>query len=577
MGNIKSLDTLRHSAAHIMAAAVQELFPESKLAIGPAIENGFYYDFEINKTLTPKDLTNIELKMIEIVKKDYPFIHLSVPRTNVIKKLKTKMEKYKLEIISTIEENSLSMYQCGSFIDLCKGPHINKTGDLKYFKLLSVAGAYWRGDENREQLQRIYGTAFFTEKDLTTYLNQMLQAKKRDHRMLGKLLDLFSINSNIGGGLILWHPKGTIIKKTIEHYLEQLHISNSYELISTPHIASDKLFNISGHLQTYNEYMFAPMQIENNPYRIKPMNCPMHLTIYKNKLHSYRDLPIRYAELGTVYRFEKSGVLYGLLRVRGFTQDDGHIIVSPQDLEDEILTTFNMTINCLATFGFKEYKVYLATKPEKNYVGNLKDWLLAEQSIQNVLNRIHYPYEIDQGGGAFYGPKIDIKIKDAVGRLWQCSTIQVDFNLTERFDIYYIDSSGRKKRPFMIHRALIGSIERFIGILLEHYEGKLPLWLSPIQVTILNISKEQINYCKELLKKLQNHGIRANFNYKNANIGYKIRDSINQKIPYILIIGKQEQSKNMVSMRNTKTNKTFELMNIDTILSMLQDEINYKH
>jgi threonyl-tRNA synthetase len=574
---ISDIEVLRHSAAHIMAYAVKELFPNSKLAIGPSIENGFYYDFEIIRPLTPKDLIKIENIMKEIIKKNYKFIHLSLPRKLVINKFNKNNENYKLEIISTIAGNDdLSIYQCGNFVDLCKGPHIISTGQLKYFKLLSVAGAYWRGDEKRQQLQRIYGTAFLTQQSLTTYLNNILEAKKRDHRVYGKDLDLFSINDSIGGGLVLWHPKGTIIKKIIETYWEKLHIYNSYKLVSTPHITSDKLFSISGHLQTYSEHMFAPMQIEGNPYRIKPMNCPMHLAIYKTKLHSYRDLPIRYAELGTVYRFEKSGVLYGLLRVRGFTQDDGHIIVTPFDLENEILKTFNMAINCLTTFGFKEYKIYLATRPESNYVGKLQDWDIAQGSIENVLNKINCKYEIDQGGGAFYGPKIDIKIKDAIGRLWQCSTIQVDFNLPERFDIYYIDKNGLKQRPYMIHRALMGSLERFIGIILEHYAGQLPLWLSPIQVIILNISQEQKNYCDIIYKKLKDNNIRMLLNDHNFTIGYKIRESIQQKIPYIIIIGNNEKKLKLISVRRTRDNKNLGTMTVNMFINMLKTEIHNK-
>jgi threonyl-tRNA synthetase len=575
--NTIAIDILRHSAAHIMAAAIKILFPDCKLAIGPSIANGFYYDVKVASPLTSQDLIQIERKMKEIVDKNYPFISLSLPRQIVIDKFHKNNEKYKLEIISQIPgDDNLSMYQCGDFIDLCKGPHINSTGELKYFKLLSIAGAYWRGDEKKDQLQRIYGTAFFTQQDMKEYLDNILEARKRDHRVFGKYLDLFSINDNVGGGLILWHPKGATLKRIIENYWEDLHICNSYELVSTPHITSDKLFSISGHLQTYSDYMFAPMQIEGNPYRIKPMNCPMHLAIYKTKLHSYKDLPIRYAELGTVYRFEKSGVLYGLLRVRGFTQDDGHIIVSPNNLENELITTFKMAIDCLTTFGFKEYQIYLATRPEKNYVGNLQDWDTAQRSIENVLNKTNYKYEVDIGGGAFYGPKIDIKIKDAIGRLWQCSTIQVDFNLPERFDIYYIDINGKKKRPYMIHRALMGSLERFIGILLEHYAGKLPLWLSPIQVAILNVSDEQKDYCKLISTKLQSKNIRIFANDSHGTIGYKIRETTHQKIPYIIIIGKHEQSLNLISVRRTRDNKNLGPITINTFIDMLQTEISNK-
>lgn len=565
----KSLDTLRHSASHIMAAAVLELFPETKVAIGPSIEDGFYYDFDRSAPFTPEDLAKIEEKMKEIIKADEPFIRSTMPKEDAIKDFKAKGEKYKAEIASEIEDDEVSIYKSGTFTDLCRGPHVASTGEVHNFKLLSVAGAYWRGDSSREMLQRIYGTAFFTKEELEDYLKKAEEAQKRDHRKLGKELDLFSVNDAVGGGLILWHPKGALLRDIIETNWKKFHLDNDYELLMTPHIASEELFAISGHLQTYSENMYAPMEIEGKPYRVKPMNCPMHLMIYKTKLHSYRELPIKYAELGTVYRFEKSGVLHGLLRVRGFTQDDGHIIVQPELLEEEVITAFQMAINMLKMFGFEEYEIYLATRPEKKYVGEVENWNKAEASLENALKKTGYKYEVDAGGGAFYGPKIDIKIKDAIGRLWQCSTIQFDFNLPERFDIYYIDKEGKKARPYMIHRALMGSLERFIGVVLEHYAGALPLWLSPVQVAVANINENQFEYCKELLNSLKKEGIRAVFDDRNEKIGHKIRENAMQKIPYIAVVGDKEKDSASVAVR-ARGNKDLGVLKIEEFINLVQ-------
>ena len=571
----KNLSILRHSTSHLMAAAVLELFPGTKVAIGPSIEEGFYYDFDRKEPFTVEDLSKIEEKMHELAKKDDVFICKPVKKADAIKLFEEKGEKYKKELAEAIADDTVTFYQSGNFTDLCRGPHIKSTGEIKYFKLLSVAGAYWRGDSSREQLQRIYGTAFFTKQELDEYLKKLEEAAKRDHRKLGKELDLFSINDAVGGGLILWHPKGALLRNTIENQWKQFHLNNGYDLLSTPHIASEELFAISGHLQTYSENMYASMEIEGKPYRVKPMNCPMHLMIYKTKLHSYRELPIRYAELGTVYRYEKSGVLHGLMRVRGFTQDDGHVIVQPELLEEEVLTVFKMAIDCLKMFGFNEYKIYLATRPEKKYVGSIDKWNDAEKSLENALKKTGYNYEIDAGGGAFYGPKIDIKIKDAIGRLWQCSTIQFDFNLPERFDIYYIDKEGKKVRPYMIHRALMGSFERFIGVLLEHYAGALPIWLSPVQVSILNISLEQEQYCLDVFKKLKEAGIRVNFDDRNEKIGHKIRENAMQKIPYLLVVGGKEIQNNSVAVR-ARGNKDLGIMTIDKFIELIKEDIKNK-
>ena len=571
MEDKKSLDVLRHSAAHIMAAAVAELFPGTKVAIGPSIKDRFYYDFDRKEPFTPDDLVKIEEKMKEIARENHPFVRSSMPKDEAIKVFQAKGEKYKSEIASQIDDDKVSMYQSGDFTDLCKGPHIASTGELRYFKLLSVAGAYWRGDSLREQLQRIYGTAFLTKQDLEEYLIKIEEAQKRDHRKLGKELDLFSVNEDVGGGLVLWHPKGALLRDIIESYWKKFHIESGYDFLLTPHIASEELFKISGHLQTYSENMYAHMEIENKPYRIKPMNCPMHLMIYKTSLHSYRELPIRYAELGTVYRFEKSGVLHVLMRVRGFTQDDGHVIVAPEQLEEEMLRVFNMAVDCLKTFGFSEYKIYLATRPENKYVGKVEDWEKAQASIKNALEKTGYDYEVDEGGGAFYGPKIDIKIKDAIGRLWQCSTIQFDFNLPERFDISYVDSTGKKARPYMIHRALLGSLERFVGVLLEHYAGALPLWLSPVQVVIANINEEQCEYCVGLLQQLKQNGIRVVFDDKNEKIGHKIRDHAMQKIPYIVVVGNKEKDTTSVAVR-ARGNKDLGVMTVDNFISLIKEK-----
>jgi threonyl-tRNA synthetase len=569
--NNELLNMLRHSASHIMAAAVVEIFPETKIAIGPFIENGFYYDFYRNIPFTKFDLLKIEEKMKDIVQKNYSFEQFFIEKEEAINNFQLKGEKYKIEIASKIDSDKVSIYKTGNFYDLCKGPHVKSTGELKFFKLLYIASAYWKGDSSNEQLQRIYGTAFFSKYDLDLYLTNIEEIKKRDHRRIGKDLDLFSIDETIGSGLILWHNNGSIIRDIIETFWKKLHIKNGYDLVNTPHIASEKLFEISGHIQTYNDNMYSSIEIEKKPYRIKPMNCPMHLMIYKKKLHSYKDLPIKYAELGTVYRFERSGVLHGLMRVRGFTQDDGHIIVTDNQLEKEILIVFNLAIKCLKAFGFNEYKICLATRPKEKYIGEEKDWVIAEKSLKNTLEQTGYDYEIDTGGGAFYGPKIDIKVKDVFGRLWQCTTIQFDFNLPKRLGITYIDSSGKKKQPYIIHRALFGSLERFIGLILEHYDGSLPLWISPIQVAILNISEKQSDFCLMLKNKFSDNDIRNIFDNSNEKIGFKIRSNSIKKIPYIVVIGDKEKNSNSISVRIRNEKKNFN-MSIDKFISIIKEK-----
>jgi len=575
MENKIELEKLRHSTSHVMAQAVLELFPGTKLAIGPAIEDGFYYDFNSPQTFLPEDLEKIEQKMKEIVKNDYKFTSREMSKEEAKKFFGERNEKYKVELLENIPDEKVTLYQDGDFIDLCRGPHIESTKQIKHFKLLSVAGAYWRGDEKREQLQRIYGTVFPTKEELADYLNKLEEAKKRDHRKLGVQLDLFSTHEQVGAGLVHWHPKGTIIRNIIENLWKEEHTKHGYQLVSTPHIASEEIYKTSGHLEKYSDMIYSPMDIDGRPFRVKPMNCPNHIMIYKTKLHSYRELPVRYAELGTVYRYEKSGVLHGLLRVRGFTIDDAHIFCKLDQLEQEMLNIFDFTIKFLQTFGFREYDIYLATKPEK-FVGSEENWAKAIDSLKNAMEKTKYPYRIDEGGGAFYGPKVDIKIKDVLGRAWQCSTIQFDFNLAERFDITYRDESGKDERVFMIHRALLGSMERFFGVLIEHYAGAFPLWLSPVQVVVINISESQKDYAENVTVSLKNEGIRAESDLSNERLNYKIREATVNKIPYIVIVGDKEKQSRKVSARHSGRDiGQFELNEfIEKLKSELKQKIN---
>ncbi|PIV54043.1 MAG: threonine--tRNA ligase [Elusimicrobia bacterium CG_4_10_14_0_8_um_filter_37_32] len=575
MENKIELEKLRHSTSHVMAQAVLELFPGTKLAIGPAIEDGFYYDFNSPRTFLPEDLEKIEQKMKEIVKNDYKFTSREMSKEEAKKFFGERNEKYKVELLENIPDEKVTLYQDGDFIDLCRGPHIESTKQIKHFKLLSVAGAYWRGDEKREQLQRIYGTVFPTKEELADYLNKLEEAKKRDHRKLGVQLDLFSTHEQVGAGLVHWHPKGTIIRNIIENLWKEEHTKHGYQLVSTPHIASEEIYKTSGHLEKYSDMIYSPMDIDGRPFRVKPMNCPNHIMIYKTKLHSYRELPVRYAELGTVYRYEKSGVLHGLLRVRGFTIDDAHIFCKLDQLEQEMLNIFDFTIKFLQTFGFREYDIYLATKPEK-FVGSEENWAKAIDSLKNAMEKTKYPYRIDEGGGAFYGPKVDIKIKDVLGRAWQCSTIQFDFNLAERFDITYRDESGKDERVFMIHRALLGSMERFFGVLIEHYAGAFPLWLSPVQVVVINISESQKDYAENVTVSLKNEGIRAESDLSNERLNYKIREATVNKIPYIVIVGDKEKQSRKVSARHSGRDiGQFELNEfIEKLKSELKQKIN---
>ena len=541
------LEMLRHSAAHVMAHAVMDLWPDVKIAIGPSIEDGFYYDFDTAETFTPDDLEKIEARMAEIVKEARPFERRELSRGEARELVAG--QPYKLEILEDIPDGEkVSIYTEGSFTDLCRGPHVKDASQVGVYKLLSVAGAYWRGDSSRQMLQRIYGTAFETQDDLDAYLKRREEAEKRDHRKLGRELDLFSIQEEAGPGLVFWHPKGALVRKLIEDYWRDAHLKGGYDLVYTPHIARRDLWKTSGHLDFFTENMFSPMEVEGAPYLIKPMNCPFHLLIYKSRIHSYRELPIRWAELGTVYRYEESGVLHGLMRVRGFTQDDAHIICRLDQMEDEIIRVLDFVTTVLSRFGFTEYQTYLSTRPEK-YVGTDDVWEKSTAALKAALQARGLDYDVDEGGGAFYGPKIDIKIKDAIGRVWQCSTIQLDFNEPERFDITYVDQENQGVRPIMIHRALLGSLERFFGVLIEHYAGAFPLWLSPVQMVVLPIADRHTEYAEKVRGMLEDAGFRAKVDARNEKTGYKIREAQLQKIPYMLIVGDREQEAGTVSVR----------------------------
>jgi threonyl-tRNA synthetase len=557
-----------------MAHAVKELFPDVKLAIGPAIEEGFYYDFDIGRPFTPEDLFSIEKKMSEIIGRNNPFVRKIVKRTEAVDLFKEQGELYKVEILEGITDDEVTLYEEGGFTDLCRGPHIDSTGQVTAFKLLSVAGAYWRGDENNKMLQRIYGTAFTDKEDLKEYLDFLEEVKKRDHRKLGKDLDLFSTTDEIGAGLIIWHPNGALIRRTIEDFWLQEHYKGGYKILYSPHIAKLDLWKTSGHLDFYRENMYSPMEIEGTDYEIKPMNCPFHIHVYKHSLRSYKELPIRYAELGTVYRYERSGVLHGLLRVRGFTQDDAHIFCREDQIEDEILNVLDFTLFILKTFGFSDYDIYLSTRPEK-YVGTLANWERSTDALKKALEAKGLSYDIDPGEGVFYGPKIDIKVKDALNRAWQCSTIQVDFNNPERFDMTYRGGDGKEHRPIMIHRALMGSLERFFGVLIEHYAGAFPVWLAPVQVKILTIAERHADYAVSLSETLKAEGIRTELDIENEKIGYKIRNATVMKIPYLFIIGDREVSEKKVTVRK-RTGENAGPFTVEEFIGIIKKKMSSK-
>ncbi|HSW62332.1 MAG TPA: threonine--tRNA ligase [Dissulfurispiraceae bacterium] len=541
-------DLYRHSTAHIMAHAVKLLFPDTKVAIGPAIDEGFYYDFDRAEPFTPEDLSKIETKMKEIIRKNSPFVRKVVSRAEAIALFEQTGDEYKVELIDAIPDETVSLYDEDGFVDLCRGPHVHRTGRVKAFKLLSVAGAYWRGDAKNKMLQRIYGTAFETKDELKAYLDFLEEVKKRDHRRIGRELDLFSTDEEIGSGLILWHPNGSVMRRTIEDFWRDEHVKADYQILYTPHIAQLKLWERSGHWQFYRENMYEPMEIDDVAYELKPMNCPFHISIYNSSLRSYRELPIRYAELGTVYRYEKSGVLHGLLRVRGFTQDDAHIFCREDQIENEIRKILKFTLFVLNTFGFESYDIYLSTQPEK-FVGTPEIWERSTEALKRALEASSLPYRTDEGGGAFYGPKIDIKIKDALNRSWQCSTIQLDFNNPDRFDMNYRGSDGKDHRPIMIHRALMGSLERFIGILVEHYAGNFPVWLTPTQVAVLTIAERHELFAQEVYHQLRAQGFRVQLDADNEKIGFKIRRATMKKIPYLVLLGDREVDERKITVR----------------------------
>jgi threonyl-tRNA synthetase len=569
-------ETYWHSSSHLMAHAIQSIFPEAKFGVGPAIDSGFYYDIDINKNLTEEDLVTIENKMLEIASQKNPFLRKELSKAEAMKFFTEKGDQYKQEIISELDENSevISIYNEGDFTDLCTGPHVPDTGKIKFVKLLSASGSYWRGDEKNKRMQRIYGITFPKKKMLEDHLAFLEEAKKRDHRKLGKQLDLFSIHEEAGAGLIYWHPKGARIRNTIETFWRAAHLKNGYDILYSPHMGKSWLWETSGHLSNYKDNMYSPMTIDEQEYFIKPMNCPFHILIYKSQLRSYRDLPLRWAELGTVYRYEKSGVLHGLLRVRGFTQDDAHIFCTQEQIEDEIIEVIRFSNFMWKSFGFEQLKYYIATKPEKA-VGDDALWEKATESLKKACDREGIKYEIDEGGGAFYGPKIDIKIKDALNREWQMSTIQFDFNLPERFDMHYIGEDGKEHRPFMVHRALLGSLERFFGVLIEHYGGAFPTWLAPVQVAVVPVSQVFLDYAKQVADKLKENDIIVELDERNEKIGYKIRDWETKKVPYMLIVGEKEKESNSVSVRRHKAGDQGSI-NLQDFIIKIKDEINNK-
>jgi threonyl-tRNA synthetase len=567
----EGLEILRHSTSHIMAQAVRELFGNDvKIAIGPAIENGFYYDFLRDAPFSPEDFELIEKKMAQIAGQALPFSHRDIPRVKAIEMFREQGEKYKVELLEEIEDDTVSIYQQGGFVDLCRGPHIPDTSWVRDFKLLRVAGAYWRGDENNDVLQRIYGTVFFDKKALKKHLNDLEEAKKRDHRRLGKDLQLFTINDQIGPGLILWQPKGSLLRRLIEDYWKDEHYRHDYELLYTPHIARQDLWNTSGHLDFYSENMYASMEIDEVKYQLKPMNCPFHIGVYKSNKRSYREFPIRWAELGTVYRYERAGALHGLLRVRGFTQDDAHIFCREDQLEEEIFNILDLNLLILKRFGFEDYDVYLSTRPEKS-VGSEEIWEKSTAALKQALEKKGLGFELDPGEGVFYGPKIDIKIKDQLGRSWQCSTIQVDFNLPDRFDMTYTGADNRDHQPIMIHRALMGSLERFVGVLIEHYAGAFPIWFAPVQARILNITDDQAAYSEKVYKQLRKAGVRVEKDLRNEKLNYKIREAQMAKIPYMLIVGEKEKSDTTVTVR-LRDGKNLPPMSIDEFAAKIEEE-----
>lgn len=573
MGVKEYLATLRHSTSHVMAQAVKSLWPGVKLGIGPSIEDGFYYDFDKPEPFAPEDLEKIEAKMREIIKADYRFEKSEMKKAEAVAFFKKAGETYKAELAERVEGGTVTMYKDGDFTDLCRGPHVESTGKVKAFKLLSIAGAYWHGIETNPMLQRIYGTAFATQQELNEHLNMIEEAKKRDHRVIGKQLEYFSLNEEVGPGLVLYHPKGAMLRMVIEEYIRREHLKRGYELVVGPHMMKADIWKTSGHYDYYKENMYF-FEIDKQEYAIKPMNCPGHMLVYKSKTRSYRDLPLRYFELGTVYRHEKSGVLHGLLRVRGFTQDDAHIFCLREQAEAEIIKVINFVVDTLNVFGFEDFKVELSTRPAKS-IGTDADWEAAETALKNALGQKYLTYEINEGDGAFYGPKIDIKLKDALKREWQCATIQCDFALPERFDLKYIAEDGKERRPIMLHRVILGSLERFTGALLEHFAGALPLWLAPVQCVIIPVSEKASPYAATIADALKGAEIRVTVDFRNERLQKKIRDAEVEKIPYMLVVGEKEAQERTVSVRS-KAQGDMGKKGIEEFAQMIQKEIDEK-
>jgi threonyl-tRNA synthetase len=564
-------DILRHSTSHIMAQAVQELYPGIKISIGPSIENGFYYDFDYERPFTPEDLEKIETRMKEIMAKDLPIERKELSKQEALKFYQEKGENYKVELLEEMDDEKISVYSQSNFTDLCRGPHIPSTGKAKAFKLTSVAGAYWRGNEKNKMLQRIYGTAFADQKKLDHYLNQLEEAKKRDHRKLGKELELFSINEEVGAGLIIYHPKGALLRRLLEDFEVREHLKRGYQLVKGPQILKVDLWKKSGHLENYREYMYFT-EVEEQKYGLKPMNCLAHMIVYKSKIRSYRDLPLRYFELGTVHRHERAGVLHGLLRVREFTQDDAHILCTPEQLGQEIKAIIDFATDVMKIFNF-DFEMELSTRPEKS-IGTDEDWERATSALKKVLDEHNLPYQINEGEGAFYGPKIDVTLKDVLDRRWQCATIQCDFSLPERFDLNYIGKDGGKHRPVMLHRVILGSLERFMGVLIEHYAGAFPLWLAPVQAIILTISDTHSAFAENVFNQLSSHSIRAEKDFRNESLRLKIREAQLQKIPYMLVIGDKEMETGGVSPRH-RSGKNLKLMSLNEFISLIKQESQF--
>lgn len=564
----EDLEMLRHSTSHLMAQAVRELFPGVKVAIGPSIENGFYYDFDYEPGFTEEDLPKIEAKMKELVKKDIPIEKRVLKKDEAMDVFGKMGETYKVELLEAIDDPEVNTYTQGSFTDLCRGPHLPSTGKIKAFKLLSLAGAYWRGDEKNKMLTRIYGTAFPDEESLNKYLNFLEEVKKRDHRKLGKELELFSISDEVGAGLVIYHPNGALLRYLLEDFERKEHLKRGYQFVVGPHILKLDMWKRSGHFDNYRDFMYFT-KIDDVDYGIKPMNCLSHIMVYNSKVRSYRDLPLRYFELGTVSRHEKSGVLHGLMRVREFTQDDAHIFLRPDQLHQEILGIIQFVQDVMGIFGF-DYEMEISTRPEKS-IGTDEDWDKAEKALKEVLDDQKLPYEINEGDGAFYGPKIDVKLKDAIGRKWQCATIQCDFALPERFDLHYVDSDGKRKRPVMLHRVVLGAIERFIGVLIEHYGGRFPVWLSPTQVVIMNITDDQEPYVKELYDAMAQEGIRVEADSRNEKLSLKIREGAVKKVPYMVIVGKKEMEKRSITVRTREGTELKDITVQDLITRINED------